>query len=262
MTTDTTRCVANGCLDGPDLDGQPGPRMAKTGLLCPRCYGRLERTLAELPAVTGTLRGLLGGSNTGGGENIRRTKGSPPLPLNVSVLDHLDLIGSVLSSWTRLVAEERGLRGPDTADRCSGWLLDQLAWVASQPWVDDLDDEVRDAARVAESLARTRPGWHPLPVPCPNCGGMTLGRWDGDDHVACPCGERWPEADYPRLVKVLADDLSMTTDEAMRVLAPLGVEPATFRQWVTRGHVRRLGTLDGMARYSRADVEAMTEDAG
>lgn len=254
MTTTPVRCVAGGCDDGPELDGNLGPRIARTGLLCQRHYDRLERTLAEWTATVSALRSILGSTGQGGGDKIRRTKGSPPLPLNVNAHDHLEHMTALLDSWVRLVAEERGLRGPDNSDRCSGWLLGQLPWVAAQPWVDDLDDEVRDATRIAEALARTRPGWHTLPVPCPGCQGMTLGRWDGDDHVGCPCGERWPEEDYPRLVAVLADDLSMTAQEAA---AAAQVEPATFRQWVTRGHVRKVGSLGGAARYRAEDVEAM-----
>lgn len=256
MTADLPRCVVTDCLDGPPEGDEPRPRFARTGLCCPRCYQRLERVLAELPATAQSLRDILGSTGQGSGDKIKRTKGSPPLPLNVSAHDHLEHLTGVVLSWTMLVAEERGLRGPDRPDRYAGWLLSQLDWIAGQPWVDDLDDEVRDAVRVAEALARTRPGWHVLPVPCPGCAGMTLGRWDGDDHVGCPCGERWPEGDYPRLVMVLADDLSVTADEGARLAE---VEPATFRQWVARGKVQRVGTLDGTARYRTSDVEAMRD---
>jgi hypothetical protein len=254
----TGRCVVTDCHDGPDLDGEPGPRMAKIGLTCSRCHNRLERVLAELPATLTNLRAVLGGTTGGRAEN-RRTKGSPPLPLNVCVHDHLEHTHTLLVSWTRLVAEERSLRGPDHPN--PAWLLGQLSWIVDQPWVDDFDDEIREASRVAEALARSRPGWNQLSAPCPGCGGMTLGRWDGDDHVGCPCGERWPERDYPRMVLVLATDpkRTLTAEEAA---ARAEVKPATFRQWVSRGHVRRAGTANGEARYRTEDVDAMMKRDG
>lgn len=256
-----TRCVDSLCLDGPREDDQPRPRWATRGLLCARCAGLLERRLAEMPATADQLRAILGATGGGRGEN-RRTKGQPPVPLNIAAHDHLQHLAATLGSWVALAAEERGLRGPErqTPHHLSQWLLGHLDWLVQQPWVDDLSDELRDLTRTADGLTQVRPGWHRLPAPCPGCESLTLGRWDGDDAVGCAtCGERWPEDAYARLVLVLA----ATTDQALDAAQAAhlaGVEVATIRQWVHRGRLKRLPG-DGPARYAARDVEALAGGA-
>lgn len=255
------RCIDKACADGPRIDDRPAPRMVAAGLLCRRCTGHLERRLAELPARADQVRAVLYGAQRPQGDGSRRTKGNPPVPLNIAAHDHLILIEATVTSWTALVAEERGLRGPErgTVPILSAWLLNQLDWLVEQPWVDDMAEELRDVSRTAAGLGQADPEWHRLPAPCPGCGDMTLGRWDGDDHVGCgTCGERWPEDDYARMVLVLASDVEVSLP-SLHAAARAGVPHATFRQWVSRGHVRRLGTIEGSARYSVADIDAMTE---
>lgn len=256
-----TRCVDKACTDGPPVDDQPMPRWATHGLLCARCADRLEQRIAEMPARADQLRSVLGGlSATDRGEN-RPTKGNPPVPLNVDAHDLLVLIEGTVVSWVRMVAEERGLRGPDRQHLPSlcGWLVGQIDWLPAQLWVDDLAEEMRTLSRSADSLTRANPARHRLPAPCPACAAHELGRRDGASEVTCAaCGSTWPEQDYDRLVLVLGSDpaLSLTAVEAA---ARAGVEPARFRQWVSRGKVRRVGTVDGLARYATADVDAARE---
>lgn len=79
--------------------------------------------------------------------------------------------------------------------------------------------EVLDLKRRARrELGRTR-GKSRLPEPCPNpaCEVKALVRWDGADQVECEaCGETWPERDYERLVKVLADYRGATRRKGSR----------------------------------------------
>jgi hypothetical protein len=247
-----TRCI------GPRCTRDDEPREAKIGLLCRRCYGQLERTVAELPARADLLHAMLGHGGTGSGGGRRPKPGSRP-PLSVGRHDLHEHLHGLVGSWTALVAEERGLHGPDhvTVHTGSRWLLPQLDWCAGQLWIDDMLNELAEVSRQVDTLTGWRRGWHPLPAPCPACGGLRLGRWAGDDQVRCEeCGSTWPEECYGWLVQVLACDTesSLSADEAAE---RAGVLPATFRQWVSRGHVRRLGTASGQARYSTADVDAM-----
>lgn len=251
------RCIDKECADGPPVDDRPAPRMAHSGLLCTRCTAHLERRLAELPARADQVRSVLHGSQRAQGDGSRPTKGNPPVPLNLAAHDHLVLMVATVVSWSALVAEERALRGPDrpTVEALSPWLLNQISWLVEQPWVDDLAEEVRDISRTAAGLSHADPQWHRLPAPCNGCHSMSLGRLDGDDHVTCKaCGERWPEDDYLRLVLVLAQDVE-TSLPAKEAAVYAGIKPASFRQWVSRGYVRRLGTVDGLARYSVADID-------
>lgn len=252
------RCVGKACSDGPLLDDAPGPRWAVTGtMLCRRCTHTLEQHLTELPARRDRLHAILAG---GGGRGTMR-RGTPelPVPLNLSAHDHISHLIAVAISWTQLVREERNLHGPDSDDpsALAPWLLSQLDWIIQQPWVDDMAEELRDASAVADGLTGHRPLRNRLEPPCPHCKARELGRWDGAAQVDCAsCGSVWDEKFYPALVRLVLDDSRgcMTAAEAAE---QLGVTAGALRQLVSRGKVRKLGTVDGMARYSASDVEGI-----
>lgn len=265
----TGRCLDPKCLDGPrDEDNEPLPRWTAEGsCLCTRCRDLLERRLADLPSLVAQLdhlllHGLPAGRSLGNG----RTKGEPPLPSRgfAEVHDHLADVQQKLASWVQMTCEERQLRGPDRSDvrTLTFWLLSQFDWLARHLAAGDLADEVRDLHRTAEGIAQTQPQRHHLPVPCPDekCGAHEMSRLDGADHVIClACGLTWHESDYARLVLVLATDRG-TSVTAKEGAERAGVRPEVFRQWVSRGKVRRLGTVNGAARYSTADVDALTKE--
>lgn len=251
------RCLDPGCTDGPTDSDEKMPRWAKDGNLCRRCGALLEQRLAEVPARCQAVRSVLGGLRSSGRGENRPTKGTPPVPLNISAHDHLTEMHATLVSWVRMVAEERTLRGPDRDDDAilSAWLLSQLPWLLAHGAVGDLADEMRDLARVADSLTQSGLRWHRLEPPCPSCAAFELGRWDGDDHVGCrSCGRHWPDVEYPFFVRLALDDSGgcLTAAEAVQ---RAGVRPDTFWQWVSRGRVRKLGTVDGLARYSTSDID-------
>lgn len=258
----TGRCVDKACTDGPrDHDEQPAPRWATLGNLCARCSDHLEQRIAELPAQQQQVRACLGGLRSNTNDGSRRTKGNPPMPMNPTAFDHLEQLHATVVGWTRIITEERGLRGPDRNDvaHLGPWLLSQHDWICGQPWVDDMADELRDLQRAADGITRARPQQHRLPAPCPTCDQQQLTRWDGADHVTCgSCGRTWTEHDYARLVLVLASDrgTSITAPEAAK---RAGVPASTFRRWVGEGHIRRLGTVGGQARYSTLDLDAHTQ---
>lgn len=256
-TASARRCIGKRCADGPSLDGQPGPRFVASGLLCQRCVGRLQRSLAEVPARVTLLRSATVPRRGGGGDG--RSSRSAPVPLDLAAHDLLQSLSGVLSSWALLVAQERGAHGPDRMDdpvATSRWLLSQVDWLAGQPWVDDLEEELHDLALSADGVTRVHPAWHSLEPPCPRCDARELGRRDGDERVMCrSCGVSWDERQYRWLVLVLAadPDLSLTTGEVARRAQ---VEPATVRQWVSRGLLRRAGKVDGQSRFAAAEVGA------
>ncbi|HET7386868.1 MAG TPA: hypothetical protein VFJ19_09435 [Nocardioidaceae bacterium] len=89
------------------------PRRAATGCLCAGCFGRLERTIAELPARHDALVSALIPAQGGGG----RVSGTPEsrLPIVTSerpkmkvgpAADHRDAIAHTLASWAALLVEE------------------------------------------------------------------------------------------------------------------------------------------------------------
>ncbi len=226
-------------------------------MLCSHCTSRLERQLAELPARLHLAHSLHDGRQTP--RKSDRRGGETPAPVNVDLLDVLNAIPAVLDSWARMVCEERSLRGPDTHDRLPGWLLGQLDWLIRQPWVDDFADELNDLCHDLERLTRVNKHRHRLEPPCPQCAARELGRWDGTDQVDCDaCGKAWPERQYPWMVRLALDD-SRSCLTAHEAAQRLGVTVGTVRNYVTAGEVRKLGTVDGTARYSTQDVERLAK---
>ena len=251
------RCTGKRCLDGPPLDDKPAPRWSVPGrMLCRRCTQNLERELAELPARLSLLHAHLGGYTTAG-RSERPATGSSPVPLNVDAHDLICAADGLLTAWIRLVCEERTLRGPDKANPT--WLLGQLDWLLTQPWVDDLADEIHDLTIECEAIIRSVPRRHRLEAPCPSCSAYELGRWDGSDHVDCAsCGRTWDEAHYPSLALVAAQASGgcMTATEATALLA---TTYGAFRMLVHRKQVRKLATIDGVAFYASLDVRALVK---
>lgn len=236
------------------LDQLPPPTIGQQ-MLCGDCIRTLERHLAETTAKLVLLHALHDGRQTP--RRSDRPGTSTPVPINVAAYDLAQEIPAVLASWTALVCEERSLRGPDTHDRCPAWLQGQLDYLVAQPWVDDLAGEVDDLMHRAEALIRIRPHRHRLEPPCPSCGAVRLGRWDGTDQVDCEaCGRAWPHEKYPWMVRLALDE-SRSCMTATEAAARLEVTVGTVRNYVAEGLVRKLGTIDGTARYAAWDVEQL-----
>lgn len=264
----TARCLDPACLDGPKVDDQPAARIAGMGNLCARCATLLQQRLAELPSRHDALRAVMNRplrSRSGNSDSKRTKAEAPPIEFPVEIHDHLTAINATCASWVQLVTEERNLRGPgrDDLNSLTAWLGSQLDWLLDHPAVGDLADEMRDLSRVADGLARTRPKRYRLEAPCPvlGCEARDLIREDGDDHVWCgSCGGVWTEDQYPWMVRVaLATSAGCLT--AHEAAARLGVTVGTLRNLVVAGRIRKLGTVDGTARYSTDDINrVLTQD--
>lgn len=166
------------------------PKPATRGRLCSSHYHRLERTLAELPALVGTVhRDFLAPGSGPAGDGSRPTKGNPPIPLSADTLDMLGHLEAVLASWASLIAEERGLCGPQrpqNAPAVSQWLLGHLDWSAGQQWIDDFETEVRDVVRPLRVLIGELVPFVRLDMACPYCAEQSLrARPDASSDVTC-----------------------------------------------------------------------------
>lgn len=261
----TLRCVDPACLDGPPLDGDPAPRIAATGLLCQRCADLLERRLAELPALDADLAAALtptrGGRPEGG-----RTKGSPPVPINVAAHDHRQRLAGVLMSWVQLVAEERSLRGPDrtAVDRLAPWLVAQADWIVDQPWVDDLCAEVADLVRAGEGIVQRWRRPSRAGANCFDCDGPLIRRVvDGleEDTLTCyGCGRRYDDAQYLLALRSAARDAARAEIDGELWATPellahdLGRSVNSLKAWRRDGLVRAR-RLSGVTFLSVDDVE-------
>lgn len=195
------RCLIPGCVDISDPERRPCVPPRPAALLCRRHYGRLARALDELPAVARWLHASAATSR-GQREEVRITGSrTPPVPVRIDVLDHLDQIAGVLASWCRLAVEEHvpAVRGPRSDDvaATAGFLCEVLPWAETRPWVDELYGEVAGLRRRAQTLAPWQRHAHHLPAPCPACGERALVLYGGAGAVTCTsCHDRIPEDRY------------------------------------------------------------------
>jgi hypothetical protein len=91
------------------------PRLAEFGALClPDHYG-LVRALHDLPHARTLLAGHLQPSYARRANQVKATKGNPPVPLNLGVLDLGLEFDHIPMAWARIHAEEHDLTAPTDA---------------------------------------------------------------------------------------------------------------------------------------------------
>lgn len=93
------------------------PRPAAHGRLCWPCHRRLEVMLTDFPAIVRWLDAHLpAGSRSASAarQDWERsgTADGAPIPIDLSVIDHVGLIKECLISWVELLAERTSLVGP------------------------------------------------------------------------------------------------------------------------------------------------------
>jgi hypothetical protein len=143
------------------------PTEARHGLLCVAHFDRLAdmlRQIEEEAAILSAVPSMAIRTGSGGG-----SLASERAPARLDVLVHLDNrrgtgkseteddelaagktlpVLDVLHSWARVVREERGLtsRAAVTISGERDVLTRALDWIAEQPWVDEMFNEVRQLA--------------------------------------------------------------------------------------------------------------------
>lgn len=92
----------------------------------------LDTTLARLDRVTAPTAG-----------HATET----PLPVNLRASDVASRLRNTLTTWARVVAEERGADPADTTNPgLARWLSERAAWMAHAPWSPEAFDDIGAAA--------------------------------------------------------------------------------------------------------------------
>lgn len=142
--------------------GRPTP----DGYACAACgIEKPQRHLGEigdlLPVALDVAYGQTARTQTGGGGG----GGEPRLELNLSAKARLDKVGNALTTWTRHIAEERGLREPtagtysvyamsdDPIEFAAQWLDEHCEWMRHRAEVDEFVRDVAECAAVMRGLA-------------------------------------------------------------------------------------------------------------
>lgn len=241
---------------------------------------RLLRLLADIETALHALGRQPARREIGSHARTPGKPGSRP-PASIEVIDARTEIPAQLRSWARLVWEERDAQattdaqldtGPvDDSDRAViAWLRTRAAWIAAQPWADELHTELR-AQRARLQRLPGSPLWAEVTdtTPCTQCDGWVITRlrdiagrpeWSS---ICDTCHARYDDAALLRARLDQADRLPWTTAAALvDTLAGQGltVTVEQVHNWGDREQVaRRL--LDGHRRYLLADVRPRAEQA-
>lgn len=173
-------------------------------LMCGGCFGRLRRDISTLVGAHMWLGiAMLNPSPAWKTGAIHQAPGSR-IPFAAQLHDHRVDIEGKLNCWARMVLEEHVPvlhRGPADAqpETVARWLVEYLPWISDQRWCDDIAAELGDTARAAYALVPWNRHRRDLPLPCPDCGLLTLSLYGGDELIMCrnvECGRLMTTADY------------------------------------------------------------------
>jgi hypothetical protein len=184
------------------------PRQAEHGNLCWPCHRRLELMLTDLPTVVDWLRVHL---NRGIAQRLRTEAemihakhSEAPAPIDLDVLDHIDVMFACVLGWadnlvTDVKANGSDLLSPEpTVKDAAPWLLRHLRTLELQEWVGEAWEELAETMSIAHGLAPWRPEVRKVPgVPCPECSAVALVIYGGETDVTCQrCRMMIPEDRY------------------------------------------------------------------
>lgn len=257
--------------------------IADTAYACSACSGvtadRLERAAQLWPELDAVITGQVRYSEPG-----PRARGHAPpqphrpglgdpaadhqpgwpggLPVRLAAAQVRDDVRNTITTWARLIQDERGQQPPIETPALLRWLVGQLEWLRHQRYAEEALDELSHAARLVERavdrpvprvdaglcLAATEAG------PCQ----QRLSAAPGAAIVHCPaCRTTHTAQERREAILAAARDIRGTAEECSAWLAMLGVSVRanTVRQWRTRGRL----LADGVGRYRLGDVEALAE---
>lgn len=289
MNENTTTC---------DRDGQP---VADGAHCCAACVSQTAANLEFIESTADDLETTLTRQDrvsvgTGG-----RANAETPLPLNLSASDVGTALRNTLTTWVRLVAEERGVTIADAFEVCGGggswcthercrrvrlggegeittgsmaaWLRTRLSWIAHREWGPACFDEL---SKVAVDLGRAVDSPPPM---------ISLGRCEAVDcngelraHKEAPwakckeCGASYDVAKLKDRLLGRANHIQRNAASIARILTALGDKDAEGKpivrdlKWVSnrvqRDQLLPVGTDDaGNRTYRLGDARRLHDEA-
>jgi hypothetical protein len=170
--------------------------------LCHDCLHRTRENLTALPGLYEECAHAIGPAARDGVREKVSGSQTPHSPLNEAAVEARTRIQSVLTSWARLVIDERRLtaRRGEVAD-VTRFLAVHLDWLASRPVAADVVAEIDELVARALSVIDAGSTVRRIEIgDCiePGCGGTLVARVQvrggGPPEVGCDAGEHvwWP----------------------------------------------------------------------
>lgn len=231
--------------------------------ICPACTRPLADDLADIPDldheldITVSRRARIGAGGGGGRGNEK------PLPANLDADQHGRHLKQTLTSWARLISDQRGLPHPlDGLAPTARWMAGHIEWLRHHPAAGDAVTEIREAVHQVRR-AIDRPLDRAYAGPCNECGTPLYGR-PGAAEVACrgcttPDGDTLVYGLTERRDWMLAAvlDKELPAADIARALTSLvrPIAPALLYTWVKRKKLQPVGSDDrGHALFRLGDV--------
>lgn len=212
---------------------------------CTRCAWRLKQALKNVPALEEDLPIVLARLTryTDQPDWVRSSR-TPALPFHDPASEAAWILRNTLTTWARLVAEERGHQPPgNTLSGMANWLTGHIEWIrhhrAGYEAIDEITTAVHQAVRVTD-----RPSNRTTVAvgPCPELGcsgeirAFIPAREDRPAFMVCDgCEQRWDSVMWLRLGRrVVAEETRRIAPylDTAAAAAALGVTPRTIRRWI------------------------------
>jgi hypothetical protein len=241
----TTECLVDSC-------GRPTPDQA---YVCQLHADRLARALGDVPALWDELDTVLTKQARYAAAEFRR--GEQALPFNPAASELGWVLRNTMSTWCRLIAEERGrvLPESDTPAAVAGWLLNHTTWLrhhrAGHEAVEEITSVVREIRNVVD-----RPAPRIYAGPCSDCGKDMYAKPEAATVECRPCGV---EYSVPDMIAWMRGELTgklVTAREATILLGRLGVQVSqkTVEKWNLRKRLTSHGEIEGKRVYLFDDL--------
>jgi hypothetical protein len=230
--------------------------------MCRGCVRRLERELADVPAlwreleITRTRRDNLS-SDEG------RKSADTSLPWKEKAVESQWVLAQTMGQWARLLSEHAGLSQPPV--RPARWLLINVQSIAMHPAADEAFDELRYAVRQARSTIDRIPELLLAGVcNAGECKSPLYARVT-DDTVTCPAcetehntDERWDAMFEAAEEKLVPSEIALSW--ARKFLGHV-IPNGTWRSWCSRGRILPHGVdVEGRPTYLFGEVLTLAEE--
>lgn len=244
------------------VDGSP---TNGTALLCPTCTNRLERQVAEMPALARELELTL----TRQSSTPKRLGGpsaDKPLPYDHGASVALSAIRLFLAGWVKDHCERHG-RWPadDQTITLAVWLVHHINDVAHHPAAAEIAAEADDATKAARrSIDRhTVEKLYAGRCNVDNCDADLYARPGALTTVCRACGIEHDTQERRDVMLASIEDTALTAGQiavALPVLLGVEVTKARVQKWAQRGQLTAVGAnLQGWPLYRVGDIRDLIQ---
>jgi hypothetical protein len=236
------------------------------GYVCQHCQDHLERALGDVAALWEELDTVLTKQARYAAAEFRR--GEQALPFNPVASELGYVLRNTLSTWCRLISEERGKALPDTdtPPAVAGWLLAHVVWLRHHRAGHEAVEEITSAVRAIRK-AVDRPADRIYAGPCKDCGGDMYAKPDAASVDCRPCGLNYDVAEMLTWMRGQVYGRLVTAKEGVVLLSRFGlpVQQKTIDKWFERkrlsehGHDpvgKRLYLFDDLVTLAAANAPA------